>query len=68
MAILRGAKIGKPGPATAPPILFLYGEGDATASTNPDVQNAQVGSLYSDYVNGNLWFKQTSGWTQLSIP
>jgi hypothetical protein len=66
--ITHGALIGAPGPAGSPPIGFFYGVGNPASSADPLISNAQIGSLYSDYVAGNLWFKATSGWVQISVP
>jgi hypothetical protein len=63
-----GVIIGCPGPAGSPPIMHCYGSGSPVNSTNPLITGAQIGSLYSDYVGGNLWFKGASGWTQVTIP
>lgn len=63
-----GVILGAPGPAGSPPLGFFYGSGAPTASTNPLITKAAVGSLYSDHTGGNLWFMASSGWTQVSIP
>lgn len=66
--IVPGLILGSPGPVPSAPLGHYYGSGAPTSSTNNIIVSARVGSLYSDYVNGNLWFKGLAGWTQVSIP
>jgi hypothetical protein len=66
--VTHGSLIGAPGGAGSPSIGFFYGSGSPTSQSDVLITNAQVGSLYSDYVGSNLWFKATSGWTQITIP
>jgi hypothetical protein len=70
--ITNGLILGSPGPVPSPSIAILYGSGAPTSLTpNPaqvNVNNCAVGSLYTDYANGNLWYKTLSGWTQVNIP
>ena len=67
--ICRGVTLGSPGPIGSGRILFLYGSGSPlTNTTDADVTLARVGSLYTDYLNGNLWYKTLTGWTQISVP
>jgi hypothetical protein len=64
---MRGLVLGSPGPVGSAAIVILYGTG-APDGQDPNIGGARIGSLYTDYVNGNLWFKTLSGWQQISIP
>jgi hypothetical protein len=66
--ITPGLVVGTPGPIPSAPLGFYYGNGSPLNSTNNVIVNAQIGSIYSDYIGGNLWFKGASGWTQVTIP
>ena len=66
--VMRGLILGSPGPLGSAAIVILYGSGSPLTSTDPNVAGARIGSLYTDYVGGNLWFKTTSGWQQITIP
>ncbi len=68
----RGLILGSPGAIPSPSIAILYGAGSPVTlvvdPTQVNVSNCAIGSLYSDYVGGNLWFKTTTGWSQVTIP
>jgi hypothetical protein len=66
--VTNGILLGSPGPAGSAGVYFFVQSGPPSASSDPKVAAAQTGSLYSDFANGNLWFKTASGWTQISIP
>lgn len=67
--VVNGQMIGAPGPAGSAPIMNLYGSGSPANSTDPNVQNCQLSSVYHDYTTPALWFKTAAGtWTQISIP
>jgi hypothetical protein len=55
--IVPGLILGSPGPTPSAPLGHYYGAGSPLASANPIIVTAQVGSLYSDYVGGALWFQ-----------
>jgi len=65
--ITKGLILGSPGPIGSAAIVILYGQG-APGGQDPNISGARTGSLYSDYVNGNLWFKTLTGWQQVTIP
>ena len=63
--IVNGIYLSCPGPAGSPPVLLLVDSGAPQNSSDPSVQSCSVGSLYSDFTGGHLWFKGSSGkWTQ----
>jgi hypothetical protein len=69
MQIVNGEILGSPGPVGSPPICHLYGSGSPANSTDPNVANCALSSLYHDYTTPGLWFKSAVGtWTQITIP
>lgn len=66
--IVPGSIIGCPGGVGSSPLGFFYGSGAPTTSTNALILNAQIGSVYSDFTNGALYFKSLAGWVAVSIP
>lgn len=66
--VVNGQILGSPGPAGSAPIMHLFGSGSPANSTDPNVTGCQLSSLYHDYVGGNLWFKSSTGWQQVTIP
>jgi hypothetical protein len=66
--IVPGVIAGCPGGTGSAPLGFFYGSGSPAVSTNALIVNAQTGSLYSDFIAGNLWFKSIAGWQQVTLP
>jgi hypothetical protein len=66
--VVPGLILGSPGGVGSAPLGHYYGSGAPTSSTNNIIVSAQVGSLYSDYVNGALYFKSVTGWQAVTIP
>jgi hypothetical protein len=66
--VQKGLLLGAPGPVGSAAIGIFYGSGSPLTNTDPNLSGARTGSLYTDYVGGNLWFKTTSGWQQVTIP
>jgi hypothetical protein len=66
--IVNGILLGSPGVAGSGGVYFFVDAGAPANSSDPQVAGAQTGSLYSDYVGGNLWFKTASGWQQITVP
>ena len=66
--VVPGLILGSPGGVGSAPLGHYYGSGAPTSSTNNIIVSAQVGSLYSDYVNGALIFQKCDGMAGVTIP
>jgi hypothetical protein len=72
--VQKGLLLGAPGPIGSPSIGIFFGQGTPTANPDPNLDGAQLGSLYIDFLTPALWFKTSvttitsTGWTQISVP
>lgn len=68
--VVNGISLGAPGtPGVAAPVYIFRAQGAPTASTDPNVGQASIGSLYLQVdgaPGGTLWVKLATGWSAIA--
>lgn len=68
--IVNGISLGSPGaPGAVAPVYVFRAMGAPTASPDPNVDQASIGSLYlqtDGLPGGTVWAKLTTGWSAIA--